>query len=405
MNIFHKHIVILCISCLFCVVSCNNTSTVEDAEVLHTEQAVYSTIATYDNNSTIRLDMPLETNYNIVFLSLDKLRLLRNEYYARAGYVFHSQDLTDYFSVFDWYTPSTSNTDSINESFSDIYLNNISFIKKIESQLSSFEKRNELLPSTFIYKDSSFFSYAFNDTIFEFLLEKDFEITTYKMVNFTDLKYCTKVYDVSSKNKQLLRIIQGIDVDFNDVNLDYGNKLFYKTSNTLCCGGPDISRYYNFNTDKLFLIYNDAFSAQIKKEGAPALWVGMIYNINDEIELDNTLKSYGFSINAPPIINNYRFLLNLFLADEENIHEVIDIYLSEELFENSKTKYCLYSLNNADLKVDNIEFDKKNWGYNFKVVYEICNVKKEFIFNNNSIKPDKSTNDDIVYLLREKHTK
>ena len=51
-----------------------------------------------------RLDRELELQ-DLVGLSRDELRLLRNTYFAKYGYTFGSEDLQAHFSRFDWYKP------------------------------------------------------------------------------------------------------------------------------------------------------------------------------------------------------------------------------------------------------------------------------------------------------------
>lgn len=58
-----------------------------------------------------------------------KLRILRNAIFAIHGYKFRSDDLTEYFSRFDWYTPVAADVTS---SFSFIEKKNIETIKKLE---------------------------------------------------------------------------------------------------------------------------------------------------------------------------------------------------------------------------------------------------------------------------------
>ena len=61
--------------------------------------------------------------------SLDELRLLRNEIFARKGYKFNSEDLRKHFSSFEWYKPKYDNVDSI---LSDIDKKNIQTILVLE---------------------------------------------------------------------------------------------------------------------------------------------------------------------------------------------------------------------------------------------------------------------------------
>lgn len=62
-------------------------------------------------------------------LSKKELRILRNEIYARHGYIFKSKDLADYFKQFDWYTPIS---DDVSSSLTAIEHYNVDFIKNHE---------------------------------------------------------------------------------------------------------------------------------------------------------------------------------------------------------------------------------------------------------------------------------
>lgn len=60
------------------------------------------------------------------------LRLLRNEIFARHGYIFMSKELTRYFSNFDWYNPTTT-ANKIDNKLTEIDRYNISLIKSAEN--------------------------------------------------------------------------------------------------------------------------------------------------------------------------------------------------------------------------------------------------------------------------------
>ena len=66
--------------------------------------------------------------------TIDELRLLRNEIFARNGYPFHNAELKQYFSKFDWYTeiPSLVISDEI---FTNDELEMINKIKKLERKM------------------------------------------------------------------------------------------------------------------------------------------------------------------------------------------------------------------------------------------------------------------------------
>lgn len=69
------------------------------------------------------------TYEDIVGLTKEELRLLRNEIFARHGYIFQSEDLANHFAQLDWYTPVSSN---VFGELSAIEKANVDFLKKYE---------------------------------------------------------------------------------------------------------------------------------------------------------------------------------------------------------------------------------------------------------------------------------
>lgn len=62
-------------------------------------------------------------------LSSSRLYFLRNEFYARKGYIFKKETLAAFFGNFEWYTPSNKEVD-----LSDVEIKNISLIHKLEKE-------------------------------------------------------------------------------------------------------------------------------------------------------------------------------------------------------------------------------------------------------------------------------
>jgi hypothetical protein len=62
-------------------------------------------------------------------LSTEELRILRNWIFARHGYIFHSEDLQEYFGAKDWYTPISTN---VTAELTDVERRNVAFIKRYE---------------------------------------------------------------------------------------------------------------------------------------------------------------------------------------------------------------------------------------------------------------------------------
>ena len=70
------------------------------------EKAITSEIkAPYSDQPIVLSEKFTESNFYLHRLELSDLRLLRNEIFARKGYVFKSKELCKYFSKFDWYEP------------------------------------------------------------------------------------------------------------------------------------------------------------------------------------------------------------------------------------------------------------------------------------------------------------
>jgi len=75
-----------------------------------------------DNDKSQRL----LTENDLIGLSKEELRIMRNEIYARHGYIFKSQDLRDYFSSKSWYSPQYND---ISSKLSTVEKKNVEFIR------------------------------------------------------------------------------------------------------------------------------------------------------------------------------------------------------------------------------------------------------------------------------------
>jgi len=63
------------------------------------------------------------------------LRLMRNEVFAKYGYIFNSKDLKEYFEMAKWYTPRYNDVNEVLKLMTETELKNIEFIKKIEKEI------------------------------------------------------------------------------------------------------------------------------------------------------------------------------------------------------------------------------------------------------------------------------
>ena len=68
------------------------------------------------------------TDDDLVYKSSRELRIMRNEIFARHGYIFDSKDMRKHFMSKNWYRPTSKNV-----ILSDIEKYNVEFIKRYES--------------------------------------------------------------------------------------------------------------------------------------------------------------------------------------------------------------------------------------------------------------------------------
>lgn len=69
------------------------------------------------------------TDNQLINLSKTELMLLRNEIFARHGYIFQREDLKGYFNQFDWYYPRFNDVSHL---LNEVELYNIEKIKQYE---------------------------------------------------------------------------------------------------------------------------------------------------------------------------------------------------------------------------------------------------------------------------------
>lgn len=131
----------------------------EDNRSLEKEEKQFSRTITY--NDLISLD---DKSRNILFCAPEnfkymlpyELRLLRNEIFARQGYIFKNSELKSYFESKSWYTPKYESVDSIslNETFKKI-LDSIIKYEQINKQLKITDLKKQFKKIISTYPKSS----------------------------------------------------------------------------------------------------------------------------------------------------------------------------------------------------------------------------------------------------------
>ncbi len=103
----------------------SNMMKLNDSTKLEIDISKFLINGKYKKASCIVLD-----EKEFVNLETRELRLMRNEIFARYGYIFKSDDLKEYFGLKKWYNPEKINID---EYLTEIEKTNIKLIKKYEN--------------------------------------------------------------------------------------------------------------------------------------------------------------------------------------------------------------------------------------------------------------------------------
>lgn len=103
------------------------------SEVKHTVEVVQSVPTTSPTTSNMPAGIYPFTSLrkvtydDVAYLSAKELRIMRNEIYARHGYIFKSKDLRTYFLNQGWYVPVSREVE-----LSEVEMYNVNFIRQFE---------------------------------------------------------------------------------------------------------------------------------------------------------------------------------------------------------------------------------------------------------------------------------
>lgn len=166
-------------------------------------------------------------------LSIDEIRLLTNDLFAREGYLFTNLKFQDYFAAKNWYKPVKNNSDI---KFNDIEMQNIKLFqaqtKILEEQRKGILTQLKLLKSNVLLNDNLNLQKSFN----------------YKAEDKYDAEY-------------LLNVMKKIDLE--DINW-YKNDGIHKV---LVDNGFIIIEYsVKIENDKVSIFYNLMSNSEIIKE-------------------------------------------------------------------------------------------------------------------------------------------
>ncbi len=142
-----KKVILLFIIPFFCVLSFSQDTSIskyskeidcefpETYNVSHYLQSAADKIDLEKYKTIIRngdisaIEKPYLNDLQLGVLSKTELKLFRNLFYAKKGYIFSDDELTKYYKQFDWYKPTTKNV-----IFTDLEQSAINRIKRFESE-------------------------------------------------------------------------------------------------------------------------------------------------------------------------------------------------------------------------------------------------------------------------------
>lgn len=154
------------------IFSCNNNE--KNQKNQNTKQDTVT-----EENQVPETISKLYSDEDLADLSKQELLILRNEIFAKHGYIFNDKDLASHFSQFDWYLPKHKD---ISEFLSDNDKMNIELIQEYEAKLNNTANFNIFLE------------------LFEKINQEPFEISSknYKSYNskYIDNKLASKYLNV-----------------------------------------------------------------------------------------------------------------------------------------------------------------------------------------------------------------
>ncbi|RJE74151.1 YARHG domain-containing protein [Reichenbachiella sp. MSK19-1] len=188
--------------------------------------------------------------------SANELRIMRNEIFARYGYIFNSQDLTEYFNTKFWYQPTNSNVD---DKLTSIDKANIEGILKFEN----LAKQESFNPS--ISNETEAYFRVFNDPITGDKVELSRNVTFHRHFKYgTIRKIVERTFTGAEK---IPTVIYAETTDptkpFWEATKYYDDLRFatnyYHAVEYGCCGAENYGELFSYDSDEPFLKFNETY--------------------------------------------------------------------------------------------------------------------------------------------------
>ena len=188
--------------------------------------------------------------------SANELRLMRNEIFARYGYIFISQDLSDYFGTKLWYKPTNSNVD---DKLTAIDKSNIEQILKFEN----LAKQDSSSPS--ISNETNAYFRVYEDPITGDKLETSRSVTFHRHFKYGTIRKVVERTFTGAEKFPTVVYAQTTDPSkpFWETTKYYDDLKFesnyFQAVEYGCCGAENYGELFNYNSDEAFLKFNKSY--------------------------------------------------------------------------------------------------------------------------------------------------
>ncbi len=202
--------------------------------------------------------------------TMKELRILRNEVFARKGYIFKSKDLQEYFSKQIWYKPNPDSEIQLSTK-EKTYINQIKNLEKNISQntcscITCIGKQNidlfPLISTDFLEVDNSSYKYDklkpaqvnstdMNPIVYGNLCGGG---SVWNITCFTNIKYQLMFYECHSNNLLLKLAVLKDDKSIDFIEL-YDSSLYDEDGGNIIDGFYDVDFKLNENYLEVYKIY------------------------------------------------------------------------------------------------------------------------------------------------------
>ena len=378
--------------------------------------------------------------YNLLYLTKEELRLLRNTIYAKYGYIFQSKDLSEHFNKFKWYKPQYDNVDG---SLTEYDKHIIEMIRKIENkqigtyiqgllnifyaktidiektyyQLMNKCKTNILFPlqskrfyelgevfpayiNIFNYNGQYYDGFALKILMdnYKNIIQKIIEIKTSDIIKYID-------YYSKNTKIELVTITDFINKKYyyetmNENIFDYYINqclITKKTIDEINISNINVSDYNILNIHVVLIdnIYYDSIAINGLQNSMKIVSPLLIKNIKT-ILIEGV--SYQTEIYSNNIDNYVNWFYSYFTSIDKTFTNIIGFFAGEK---NREEKYYTDNFNrimsknaNFDLIIGN-DIDRQNKIIN-NIFYEYMNFKKYFSIKNNKNAATILTSNDFI---------